>query len=111
MYQCWPYDSLFTVTGCSALIANMLELQRTHFIHSALICKLACLYPPNLALQNKEEEQEAARFEAVFPCILEIMPTCIFNKKDPIVLGIEVREGIAKVRINCIFWHAVTNPT
>jgi translation initiation factor IF-2 len=26
------------------------------------------------------------------------MPTCVFNKKDPIVLGVEVEEGIAKVR-------------
>lgn len=46
----------------------------------------------------KEEEQEAARFDAVFPCVLSILPTCIFNKKDPIVLGVEVVEGIAKVR-------------
>lgn len=27
----------------------------------------------------------------------QIIPTCIFNKKDPIVLGVEVVEGIAKV--------------
>jgi translation initiation factor 5B len=45
----------------------------------------------------KEEEQEAAKLDAVFPCVLKIMPTCIFNKKDPIVLGVEVVEGIAKV--------------
>eukprot|EP00798_Chlamydomonas_sp_ICE-L_P031196 gene31196-6343_t len=45
----------------------------------------------------KIEEQEAARLTAVFPCTLKILPTCIFNKKDPIVLGVEVVEGIAKV--------------
>ena len=48
----------------------------------------------------KEDEQEGARLDAVFPCILKIMPTCIFNKKDPIVLGVEVMEGIAKVRLS-----------
>ena len=48
--------------------------------------------------QFKQLEQEAARIVAVFPCVLKIMPTCIFNKKDPIVLGVEVSEGIAKVR-------------
>jgi translation initiation factor IF-2 len=30
-------------------------------------------------------------------CLVQIIPTCIFNKKDPIVLGVEVMEGIAKV--------------
>lgn len=27
----------------------------------------------------------------------QILPTCVFNKKDPIVVGVEVKEGIAKV--------------
>ena len=48
-------------------------------------------------LQVKEQEQESAKLDAVFPCILRIMPTCVFNKKDPIVLGVEIAEGIAKV--------------
>lgn len=48
-------------------------------------------------MQVKEDEQEAARLLAVFPCVLRIMPTCVFNKKSPIVLGVEVVEGIAKV--------------
>uniref|UniRef100_A0A061RKG6 Eukaryotic translation initiation factor 5B n=1 Tax=Tetraselmis sp. GSL018 TaxID=582737 RepID=A0A061RKG6_9CHLO len=45
----------------------------------------------------KQEEQEQAKFEAVFPCRLKIVPSCIFNKKDPIVLGVEVVEGIVKM--------------
>jgi translation initiation factor IF-2 len=52
-------------------------------------------------VQVKEAEQEAAKLDAVFPCILKILPTCVFNKKDPIVLGVEIVDGIAKVR-----WHA-----
>lgn len=40
----------------------------------------------------KEEEQEAAKLTAVFPCVLKILPTCIFNQKDPIILGVEVGE-------------------
>lgn len=46
----------------------------------------------------KDAEQEAAKGDAVFPCILKILPTCVFNAKDPIVLGVDVVEGIAKVR-------------
>ena len=49
-------------------------------------------------LQVKDEEQEAAKFDAVFPCILRILPNCVFNKKDPIVVGVDIEEGIAKVR-------------
>ena len=45
----------------------------------------------------KEGEQEAAKLEAVFPCVLRILPDCVYNKKDPILMGVEVVEGIAKV--------------
>ncbi|KAH6768318.1 eukaryotic translation initiation factor 2 family protein [Perilla frutescens var. frutescens] len=45
----------------------------------------------------KEEKKREAAEEAVFPCILQIMPNCVFNKKDPIVLGVDVVDGIAKV--------------
>ena len=48
-------------------------------------------------LQVKDEEQEAAKFDAVFPCILRIIPQMVFNKKDPIIVGVDVEEGIAKV--------------
>ncbi|KAL3632410.1 hypothetical protein CASFOL_025394 [Castilleja foliolosa] len=43
----------------------------------------------------KEEKKKEAADEAVFPCVL--MPNCVFNKKDPIVLGVDVLEGIAKI--------------
>lgn len=45
----------------------------------------------------KEEKKKEASDEAVFPCVLKIMPNCIFNKKDPIVLGVDVLDGIVKV--------------
>jgi translation initiation factor 5B len=45
----------------------------------------------------KEEKKKEAADEAVFPCVLKILPNCVFNKKDPIVLGVDVLEGIAKV--------------
>lgn len=45
----------------------------------------------------KEEKKKEAAEDAVFPCVLRIIPDCIFNKKDPIVLGVDILEGIAKV--------------
>ncbi|XP_061365155.1 eukaryotic translation initiation factor 5B-like [Gastrolobium bilobum] len=45
----------------------------------------------------KEEKKREVADEAVFPCVLKILPNCIFNNKDPIVLGVDILEGIAKV--------------
>ncbi|XP_047094536.1 LOW QUALITY PROTEIN: eukaryotic translation initiation factor 5B-like [Lolium rigidum] len=45
----------------------------------------------------KEEKKKESAEEAVFPCVLKIMPNCVFNKKDPIVLGVDILEGIAKI--------------
>lgn len=39
------------------------------------------------------EKREKASPEAVFPCRLKIFPEYIFNKKEPIILGVEVIEG------------------
>ncbi|KAI7724474.1 hypothetical protein M8C21_013622 [Ambrosia artemisiifolia] len=45
----------------------------------------------------KEATQQKAAEDAVFPCVLEIMPNCVFNKNDPIILGVDVKEGILKI--------------
>ncbi|KAK1436408.1 hypothetical protein QVD17_02188 [Tagetes erecta] len=45
----------------------------------------------------KEEKKKEAAEDAVFPCVLQIMPNCVFNKKDPIILGVDVKEGILKI--------------
>ncbi|EEC70965.1 hypothetical protein OsI_02584 [Oryza sativa Indica Group] len=45
----------------------------------------------------REIEKDEKIVEAVFPCVLKIIPDCVFNLKDPIVLGVDVLEGVAKV--------------
>ena len=45
---------------------------------------------------NQRRREEAAAV-AVFPSIIKILPQHIFNQKDPIIVGIEVVEGILKV--------------
>jgi translation initiation factor 5B len=43
------------------------------------------------------ERRTAAEAIATFPCMLKIMPQHIFNKKDPIILGVEVTEGTLRL--------------
>jgi len=33
----------------------------------------------------------------VFPCALEIVPDAVFNRHDPIIIGVNVKQGILKV--------------
>lgn len=44
-----------------------------------------------------EKKKEEAAPEAVWPCRLRIYPEYIFNKRDPIVLGVEVVEGTLRL--------------
>lgn len=46
-------------------------------------------YTAELNEQKKAEKKDAA----VFPTILRIIPDCIFNKKDPLIMGVHVEEG------------------
>lgn len=55
--------------------------------------------------QLTEQKKEDSKLLAVFPCVLT--PVAVFNKKDPIVVGVDVTEGslrlltpIAAVKIN-----------
>ena len=45
----------------------------------------------------RKAKREGAVNQAVFPCILRILPQFVFNKKDPIILGCDVVEGVLKV--------------
>jgi translation initiation factor 5B len=44
-------------------------------------------------LKIRSKRKEVAAHTAVFPCVLRIKKDCVFNKKDPIVVGVEVLEG------------------
>jgi translation initiation factor 5B len=45
----------------------------------------------------KTERREMLSDDVVFPCIVKIRPSDVFNKKDPIVVGVDVLEGILRV--------------
>ena len=45
----------------------------------------------------KERKREEVALEAVFPCVLRIIPENVFNKKSPLVFGVDIIEGIVKL--------------
>jgi translation initiation factor 5B len=48
----------------------------------------------------KEMEEQRRRDQApqaVFPCILRIIPGMVFNKRSPLIMGVDIVEGILKV--------------
>jgi len=45
--------------------------------------------------QLAEQKKEDSKLLAVFPCVLA--PVAVFNKKDPIVVGVDVTEGNLKI--------------
>jgi translation initiation factor 5B len=44
-----------------------------------------------------EQKKRDMAPQAVFPCILNIVPGCVFNKRSPLVIGIDVVEGVLRV--------------
>jgi len=42
----------------------------------------------------REQRQKEKLKEAVFPCILK--PVAFFNKKNPIIMGVDIEEGVLK---------------
>ncbi|KAG9287698.1 hypothetical protein G9A89_004101 [Geosiphon pyriformis] len=59
-------------------------------------------------LEQKRKDQAP---QAIFPCILKIIPGAIFNKRDPILIGVDIVEGILRpgTPICVLKTDAVTN--
>ncbi|KAG0166588.1 hypothetical protein DFQ28_009957 [Apophysomyces sp. BC1034] len=45
-------------------------------------------------LEQKRKDQVG---QAVFPCVLKMVPRAIINKKDPIIIGVDVVEGALRI--------------
>ena len=51
----------------------------------------------NYVRSIEEANRETASQDAITPCILEILPNCIFNNRNPIIIGVLVKEGELRI--------------
>ena len=47
--------------------------------------------------QCQDERMNQGSKDAIFPCALEIIPDFIFNRSDPIIIGVNVKDGMLKI--------------
>uniref|UniRef100_A0A6G3ME35 Eukaryotic translation initiation factor 5B n=1 Tax=Henneguya salminicola TaxID=69463 RepID=A0A6G3ME35_HENSL len=57
------------------------------------------LYDQYIAYEKEYRKQQADKFRnlAVFPCILRILPESVFKTRDPIIVGVHIEEGTARI--------------
>lgn len=49
-------------------------------------------------MKNLMEQKRADMApQAIWPCWMKIVPGCIFNKKDPIIVGVEILDGSLRI--------------
>lgn len=53
----------------------------------------------------KKQRREEVNDDVVFPSICKILPQHVYNKKDPIVVGVDVLEGILRVGTPLVVRH------
>jgi len=47
--------------------------------------------------EYREKVKAGARIDAVWPCVLKVIPEFVFNQKNPIVVGCDVEEGTLRL--------------
>lgn len=55
--------------------------------------------------ETKKERREQVNDDVVFPSISKILPQHVYNKRDPIVVGVDVMEGILRVGTPLVVKH------
>ncbi|CAL9229659.1 unnamed protein product [Arabidopsis halleri] len=79
------------VTHEASRLAARLQVK---VIRCSVLETLCQLFKDHIRRLGEETEMDD---EAIFPCVLRILPNCVFNKDDPVVLGVLVVYGFIKV--------------
>lgn len=45
----------------------------------------------------RDDRKESGGSDAIFPCMLEIIKDAVFNRSDPIIMGVNVKAGFLKI--------------
>lgn len=58
----------------------------------------------------KKKKQDEMKHEFVYPCIVEVVPGCVFNKVNPIIIGVSCIEGTLKLETPLCVMDDPRNP-
>eukprot|EP01029_Cantina_marsupialis_P024331 TRINITY_DN621_c0_g1_i1.p1 TRINITY_DN621_c0_g1~~TRINITY_DN621_c0_g1_i1.p1 ORF type:complete len:929 (+),score=425.34 TRINITY_DN621_c0_g1_i1:86-2872(+) len=76
---------------CSQEMEELAKENKVTIFQADIIYHLTDQFTEYLDGIKKQKQEDAV--EAVFPCFLRIMPENVFNKRNPIVCGVEIVEG------------------
>ncbi|KAI5167906.1 translation initiation factor 5B [Nematocida sp. AWRm78] len=69
---------------------------KVKFLTAEIIYHLTEKYKKHMEEQWALAEEQL-KDKVIFPCILTIVPGCIFTKRSPLVLGVKVQQGILRI--------------
>ncbi|EHY65671.1 translation initiation factor 5B [Nematocida ausubeli] len=69
---------------------------KVKFLTAEIIYHLTEKYKKHMEEQWAQAEEQL-KDKVIFPCILTIVPGCVFTKRSPLVLGVKVQQGILRV--------------
>lgn len=92
---------IFTADIIYHLFDSFLKHRQVSFVAQERVFYLSfSLIKPGNFISCIQEYRDSKRKEfgniAVFPCKLRILPDCIFNTRDPIVVGVVIESGVLK---------------
>ncbi|XP_049849307.1 uncharacterized protein LOC126318360 [Schistocerca gregaria] len=82
---------------------ELAETLKVKIFHADIIYQLEEQFHKYIS-DYRESRRVKSISEAIFPCFLKIKPGAIFNTRNPIVVGVSVKQGILKKGTPIVVW-------
>merc|ERR1712156_107323 len=83
--------------------AEYADVEGVQIFHADIIYHLQEQFK-NYVKEIEDARKSSAAGNAVFPCVLETVKDKIFNRKNPIVVGVKVKHGSLRIGTPLCAW-------